>query len=266
VTPHPLDNPIRASLSGPHARFAEQRGNVLRYQADVCPFFAMPEEPDVTDWADAAALASPDGLLRLSGVQIRPPADWQIEFRADGIQLTGDDVPGTPDPEAVRLGPSDLPEMLALADRTRPGPFLRRTVEMGTYLGIRRDGVLVAMAGERVHPPGWTEISAVCTDEQWRGLGLASRLVRAVAAEIRARSEVPFLHVLATNVNAIRLYQELGFRLRQPTEFWAARVPVAARQLRGPLAQVPVSFAGELRRHRSEHRLEGVTALLCDAA
>jgi hypothetical protein len=108
TAPHPLDNPVRASLSGPHARFAERRGNVLRYQADVCPFFAMPADPDVTDWADAAALASPDGLLRLSGVQIQPPADWRIEFRAEGVQFTGDGVPGTPDPEAVPLGPSDL--------------------------------------------------------------------------------------------------------------------------------------------------------------
>jgi predicted GNAT family acetyltransferase len=88
--------------------------------------------------------------------------------------------------------------------------------------------VLVAMAGERVHPPGWTEISAVCTDERWRGLGLASRLVQAVAAGIQERDEVPFLHVLATNVTAIRLYQELGFRFRQSTEFWAARVPGSA--------------------------------------
>jgi ribosomal protein S18 acetylase RimI-like enzyme len=225
---HPLDNPVCASLAGPHDRFAERRGRVLRYQADMCPFFAMPEEPDVADWADAAALAGPGGLLRLSGVQIQPPAGWQIEFRAEGVQLTGESVPGTPDPEAVPLGPSDLPEMLALADRTRPGPFLRRTVEMGAYLGIRRDGVLVAMAGERVHPPGWTEISAVCTDERWRGLGLASRLVQAVAAGIQARDEVPFLHVLATNVNAIRLYQELGFRFRRSTEFWAARVTGSA--------------------------------------
>ena len=85
------------------------------------------------------------------------------------------------------LGAADVPEMLDLVERTQPGPFLARTVELGTYLGIRRDGRLVAMAGERLHPPGFTEISAVCTDAAYRGQGLATRLVRAVAAGIRRR-------------------------------------------------------------------------------
>jgi predicted GNAT family acetyltransferase len=115
--------------------------------------------------------------------------------------------------------------MLDLASRTKPGPFLTGTVEMGTYLGIRRDGALVAMAGERLHPPGWTEISAVCTDDAWRGHGLATRLILAVAAGIRARGEIPFLHALASNTGAIRLYTELGFRLRRPVVFSVTRVP-----------------------------------------
>jgi predicted GNAT family acetyltransferase len=88
---------------------------------------------------------------------------------------------------------------------------------MGAYLGVRRDGRLVAMAGERMRVPGWTEISAVCTDPAWRGQGLGTRLLLAVAAGIRARDEVPFLHVLASNVDAIRLYEHLGFRLRLRT-------------------------------------------------
>jgi predicted GNAT family acetyltransferase len=115
--------------------------------------------------------------------------------------------------------------MLALVERTKPGPFRARTIELGTYLGIRRDGALVAMAGERLHPPGWTEISAVCTDPAFRGQGLATRLVLAVAAGIRARGDVPFLHAAATNTNAIRLYESLGFRLRQQRRFLNARVP-----------------------------------------
>jgi predicted GNAT family acetyltransferase len=125
----------------------------------------------------------------------------------------------------VRLGPADVPEMLALADRTKPGPFLPRTIEMGTYLGIRQGGALVAMAGERMHPPGWTEISAVCTDEAWRSHGFASRLIRALAAGIRARGETPFLHVVAANTNAIKLYEALGFRLRRISVFLTAQAP-----------------------------------------
>jgi predicted GNAT family acetyltransferase len=81
------------------------------------------------------------------------------------------------------------------------------------------------MAGERLHPPGWTEISAVCTDERYRGRGLATRLVRAVAAGIRERGETPLLHAAATNVTAIRLYESLGFVLRRHTRFVAVGMP-----------------------------------------
>ena len=227
MAPHPLDNPVRSSLAGPHARFAERRGNVSRYPRDVCPFLAMPDEPGAADWADAAALVGPGGLLPLAGVQAPPPAGWAIEVLGEGVQMTGEGVTGTADPEAVPLGTADVPEMLDLAGRTKPGPFLPRTVEMGSYLGIRYGGALVAMAGERLHPSGWTEISAVCTDPAWRGRGLASRLVLAVAAGITSRGETPFLHAVASNVNAIRLYEQLGFQLRRYTVFSATRVPEA---------------------------------------
>jgi ribosomal protein S18 acetylase RimI-like enzyme len=222
---HPLDNPARASLAGPHAAFAEERGRVLRYPVDVCPFLALPEEPDAADWADAAALAGPGATLVLAAVQVRPPAGWTVEAFMEGVQLTGERVAGAADPEAVPLGAADVPEMLDLAHRTKPGPFLPRTVEMGRYLGIRQGGALVAMAGERLHPAGWTEISAVCTDADWRGRGLGTRLVLAVVAGVQARGETPFLHAVATNVTAIRLYEELGFRLRKTTAFSVSRVP-----------------------------------------
>ncbi|MCX4537123.1 GNAT family N-acetyltransferase [Streptomyces sp. NBC_00841] len=222
---HPLDNPARASLTGPHAHFAERRGRVLRYPTDVAPWLALPDTPDADDWADAAALAGPGASLTLTALREPPPGDWEITFHAEGVQLVDAGLATAPDPEAVRLGPADVPEMLALVERTRPGPFLPRTVELGTYLGIRREGALVAMAGERLHPTGYSEISGVCTDEPARGQGLAGRLVLAVAHEIRERGDIPFLHASATNTNAIRLYESLGFRLRRRTSFLSAVVP-----------------------------------------
>lgn len=141
------------------------------------------------------------------------------------VQLVDDGVVAVPDDEAIRLTTADVPEMLALVERTRPGPFLPRTIELGTYLGVRRAGELIAMAGERLHPPGWTEISAVCTDTAYRGQGLATGLVHAVAHGIRQRGDTPFLHAAAGNTNAIRLYESLGFRLRRTRTFQTVRIP-----------------------------------------
>ncbi|WP_030990397.1 GNAT family N-acetyltransferase [Streptomyces sp. NRRL WC-3744] len=223
--PHVLDNPALASLTGPHAHFAERRGRVLRYPVDVSPWLALPDEPDARDWADVAALAGPGAEIPLLGFRGEVPEGWETTFRVEGVQFVDDGLAAAPDPEAVRLGPADVPEMLDLVARTQPGPFLARTVELGTYLGIRRGGALIAMAGERLHPPGWTEISAVCTDPAFRGEGLATRLILAVAHGIRERGETPFLHTGAQNTNAIRLYESLGFRLRLRTAFLAARAP-----------------------------------------
>ncbi|MBJ3807302.1 GNAT family N-acetyltransferase [Streptomyces flavofungini] len=227
-TPHPLDNPGLASLEGPHAHFAERRGRVARYPDAVSPWLGMPTAPDAADWADLAAFAGPDGEVPLPGVAVDVPAGWEVTFDVAGVQLVDGDIPAAPDAGTVRLGPEDVPEMLDLVARTRPGPFRERTIELGTYLGIRHEGALVAMAGERLHPPGWTEISAVCTDPAYRGHGLASRLVLAVAYGIRERGEIPFLHTAARNTGAVRLYESLGFRLRRNISFRAARTTAAS--------------------------------------
>ncbi|KAB1988857.1 GNAT family N-acetyltransferase [Streptomyces triticiradicis] len=222
---HPLDNPALGSLTGPHAHFAERRGRVLRYPLDVSPWLALPHDPGAADWADLAALVGPGGAVPLAGFDGRTPDGWEVIFNLDGVQFVDDGLDAAPDAEAVRLGPADVQDMLDLVERTQPGPFEQRTVELGTYLGIRRNGALVAMAGERLHPPGWTEISAVCTDPAHRGEGLATRLILAVAHGIRERGETPFLHTAASNTGAIRLYESLGFRLRRTVRFMAARVP-----------------------------------------
>ncbi|MGM1064324.1 GNAT family N-acetyltransferase [Saccharothrix sp. Mg75] len=219
-----LDNPSWASLTGRHAHFAERRGRVLRYRQDVAPFHALPADADDDAWADLAVLAGPGAVVPMN-TALTPPPHWEAVDRIAGVQLVDAGVAARPYPEAVRLGPDDVPEMLDLVARTRPGPFRERTVELGTYLGVRVDGALVAMAGERLRPPGHTEISAVCTDPAWRGRGLATRLVLAVAHGIRARGDVPIMHASAANTPAIRLYESLGFALRRRTSFVAYRVP-----------------------------------------
>ncbi|WP_327234060.1 GNAT family N-acetyltransferase [Streptomyces sp. NBC_01317] len=214
---HPLDNAIHSALTGAQAHLARRRGNALRYPADMSPFMALPARPDVTDWADAAALAGEGATVTLGDPGVEPPDGWEVLRRIPLLQFTGEGIAAAADEKAVLLGRDDVPEMLALAEATKPGPFLPRTIEMGAYLGIRHEGRLVAMAGERMHIAGWREISAVCTDPQRRGKGLGTRLLLAVAAGIKERGETPFLHVLASNTSAIGLYESLGFRLRLRT-------------------------------------------------
>jgi ribosomal protein S18 acetylase RimI-like enzyme len=127
--------------------------------------------------------------------------------------------------DVVRLGDADIPDILELVARTEPGPFAPRTVDFGGYLGVRVDGELVAMAGQRLRVAGHTEVSAVCTLPSFRGRGLAGWLSTAVAAEIRARGDIPFIHALVSNTRAIRLYEALGFEHRRDLMFAAVPMP-----------------------------------------
>lgn len=227
---HPLDNPLWGALTGPQAHLAVRHGCAARFPADVAPFAAFPSAGGGTAWADLATLAGPGGIVVVPDAPARPPAGWEMVEAIPGVQMDGSRLDPAVDPQAVPLGPADVPEMLDLVARTQPGPFLPRTVILGAYLGIRRGGVLVAMAGERMRPPGWGEISAVCTDPDHRGRGLAGRLVRAVAAVVRERGDVPFLHAAASNTGGIRLYERLGFARRRDILFGVLRAPVAAER------------------------------------
>lgn len=222
---HPLDNPVFAALTGEQAPFAIRRGNAVRYRPVISAFGALADESSAGDWADAARLTGPGQVTLFVRLSEAPPADWEVVGGRPGVQLVAEDLDPAPDPEAIALTAADVPEMLELTEQTKPGPFLPGTVELGGYLGIRREGRLVAMAGERMRPPGFAEISAVCTDEAWRGHGFAARLTRAVAAGIAARGETPFLHAAGDNANAIRLYKSLGFVRRRQVFFVAAKSP-----------------------------------------
>lgn len=221
-----LDNPVWAALTGPHRGFREQGpgGLAARYVQDATPFAALADPRDPRAWEDLAALAGPGEGVWVTGLLTAPPG-WETVASIPGVQLDGRAVRAEAAPGAVVLGPADVPDMLELVGLTRPGPFLDRTVELGTYLGIRHEGRLVAMAGERMRPTGWSEISAVCTHPDHRGRGLAAALIRAVAAAVRERGDSPFLHAAAENTGALRLYTSMGFTLRRRPEFLGLRTP-----------------------------------------
>jgi GNAT superfamily N-acetyltransferase len=189
-----LDSPVHAALVGAHAQFAQTRGRTVRYPPDMAPFLALPPHVSAADWDDAAQLVPVGTYVAVQRVWDDTPDGWTVVRQFEVAQMVDRGVDGAPAPEAVALGPKDVPEMLRLVSDTEPGPFLQRTIELGHYLGVRREGRLIAMAGERFHFEGWREISAVCTASAYRGQGLASGLIGSLVADMHRRGERAFSH------------------------------------------------------------------------
>jgi ribosomal protein S18 acetylase RimI-like enzyme len=233
-----LDNPVWLALQGPQRSLGSVAGGAARFDAEVSPFGGFAGEPSAADWEDMASLVGPGGMVAIISTGSGPSLvaeGWELSWTATGAQMVG--PPGgvdrsgprpgqRPTDPVVALGPDDVPAMLSLVAAARPGPFAVRTVEFGGYIGIRRGGRVVAMAGERLHPPGYAEISAVATDPDHRRQGLAELLIGTVASTIVARGDTPFLHVAGSNTGAIHLYESLGFSRRRTVQFSVFEAPV----------------------------------------
>jgi predicted GNAT family acetyltransferase len=200
---------------------------------DVAPFATVRDATDPGAWRDLAELSGPGqrAALVAPGAQLAGTVSsgWSVadvlpcaQMIAPVGGLTAELTTRSAE-TPVPLGPRDAAEMVALAELTRPGPFATSTVELGGYLGVRRGGRLVAMAGRRLQLPGWTEISAVCTHPDHRGQGLARLLIAAVDAAIRQQGHRAFLHAIHQNTTAIELYRRMGFITRAGMTFTVVR-------------------------------------------
>ena len=212
--PHPLDNPVWCSLAGRHAPLARRCGRAARYPAEAAPFVAV-EAADADAEADARQLVAPGESICFVGPAPPLSSGWRILESTTIAQLARaarlDEVAGPP---IVALGPGDVDDLLSLTARVYPHYFRRRTIEMGRYFGIRIDGTLAAMAGERMQFDGHCEISAVCTDPAFLGRGYARRLIAMLTNDIVGRGDVAFLHFSHGNVRAKAVYEGLGFSYR----------------------------------------------------
>jgi predicted GNAT family acetyltransferase len=211
-----LDNPVWNALSTTHASFAEGDDLAKRYPVDVAPFAATPDQSPES-YHSLARLLGPEGTaaIPLATMPVLP-AGWTVVRKVDSAQMVWNTQTAPRGEHSFEeLTISNVEEMLALVELTKPGPFFKRTPQLGSYLGIREAGKLVAMAGERLKPYGYTEISAVCTHPDYRGRGYASSLVSILVQRITKRNEIPFLHVRRENVGAIRVYEKLGFKTRR---------------------------------------------------
>jgi predicted GNAT family acetyltransferase len=209
-----LDRPVWASLrQQPHWGLGDERAR--RFQPDINRFAATPDETPGS-LAALAALVPPgdDSVYVLQVPAIVVPPRLEVVKAASGVQMVAMRRLDADDDGVQVLGEADAAEMLALAKLTEPGPFLARTHTMGRFIGLRVDGRLAAMAGERMRFAGHVEVSGVCTHPDFRGRGLARRLSAAVAADIQRQGQLPFLHAWTTNTAAIALYESLGFKIR----------------------------------------------------
>ena len=212
---HSLDRAIWHALTGPQRHLATRHGQAACFSPAHAPFAATASD-DPADLADLASVVPPGGTLALTTLDELAFAETLVCTRRATLHQMVLAAPFAWQAAVLRdLTADDVPAMMQLVALTHPGPFAVRTLEMGRYRGVFRQGRLVAMVGERMHLEGFTEVSAVCTHPDFRGQGLAQTLLGDAAAAIFARGETPFLHVFTTNLGAIAVYQRLGFEIRR---------------------------------------------------
>jgi len=216
--PAGLDNPVAASLSGAHAQFAAVHGPARRYRPEYSLFASVEDPQDPSHFAALAELLGED-LAIVAASSLELGGHLEAGFSLPGFQMLGDEVAAAPFADAELLGVADAAEALALATLAQPGPFSERTIELGTFVGVRDGRALVAMAGTRFDLGGIRELSGVATDPAYRGRGLARSLVRHLLYLERDAGRELVLHVAETNLGAIALYEQMGFRHHQVIHF-----------------------------------------------
>lgn len=217
---HILDRPAWNALATVHSAFAESTPLAKRYAPSIVPFAAMQDD---TAESIAAITALPQADETMALVEASPiPALPGFETIIDAtlVQMLADKpFDRIEDPRIVKLGEEDASDMLALATLTKPGPFTMKAQSLGTFWGIRMDGRLVAMGGQRMRQPGFAELSGLCVHPDCQGKGLGKLMLRFVAGEISAGNEAVYLHAYKHNEGAVGLYRSLGFAIRSDMNF-----------------------------------------------
>jgi len=211
----PLTRPIWSMLNGPQANLALAVGDAVRIDPRYGPFAAATDHGDAAQ-ADLAEIVrtSPHDIWLVEPEEWPAPPSTKTVRTAPLLQMVadGEGAPMDAASDIVPLGDADVSAMTDIALATEPGPWGELTHRYGQFFGIRDGNRLAAMAGERMRPaPGLAEVSGVCTWPEYRGQGMARRLIAHVMQAQRTRGDTPFLHSYAGNEAAIGLYKSLGF-------------------------------------------------------
>jgi ribosomal protein S18 acetylase RimI-like enzyme len=217
---HILDNMIWNAITTGNNDIAIINGDVGCYLPDIAPFAGMKDFNDVNlkklyEFIPANRSVAISSLKKMNHDKSR----WKLLQPMDITQMVYEHSVNTfstrNSPLIVPLSEEHIPQMMELTALTKPGPFLQQTIRFKNYFGIFLEGRLAAMAGQRMHPRPYMEVSAVCTHPDFRGLGYAKTLMLHVMKIILDNSFTPFLHVLSNNINAVELYKTIGFRTRK---------------------------------------------------
>lgn len=212
---HILDRPVWSALDTQQAALAEGSALAKRYQPTIIPFAAARDTSAESLAALAALPRADEEIVLVEADAITLPPGFVAKVAAPAAQMVLVRQPGpVSDPRIEKLTEQDAAEMLALATLTKPGPFTLRAQALGDFFGIRIDGRIAAMAGERMRTTGYAELSGVCSHPDFRGRGLARVLSVFVMHRQIERGETPFLHAWTTNAAAIGLYETIGFETR----------------------------------------------------
>jgi len=223
---HILDRPVWSALDTRHRAFAQGNSLARRYPKSIAPFAATASDDAESLRAFGTLVPPGESVIMAQADDVSLPDGLLVISRADAVQMVAESPLQTVFDERVqRLTQDDAADMLALASLTRPGPFTSGALSLGDFWGVKVGGRLVAMAGERMKQPGYTELSGVCSHPDFRGGGLGRLLSLYVASQIFARGEMPYLHAYASNAAAIRLYEAIGFKLRSTINVVVAQRP-----------------------------------------